>query len=488
MANHDVYEGDDINIITPMIQLDSALAGKLDIYRYPWQPLTYWLGAGLVKLFGSPAIVYLLAPLAATVSLGLLILFTANTTKKHHSIFVYICFLIFIPELFYSGLYFNATIVAMPFVIFSALLLQTNSSAFSTLLAGILTGLAILMRLDFILACPMLLVITWYRNQSLKLALILVSTVLTVLGLALFFELVSLDRIISDFNIAHEEIVAKAHDPGWNLRSKLFVLSIAMYYPAVLVLLPFAVINFYQNEISQKKYFKLIFILAILPLLYPFTSLLSVKYLLPLYIFLPVCFLYGYEYLSELIISKYKKDYAKTGVFVAAILALLVSIELQNKSPFIRCTLFEARRVGTHDGARSYGAYLVQTLGFYRIRDVNFNFLAAEEIIDFLKKQNGSDILFVGKENIFSNGGIGWRATQLLAETNHIHGQVIGDHLISFDFGPHHLWLAENLDNANDNIKQSQHKPLIIDLGSQEIAAQDAYAIVHALLNKPQPD
>ena len=44
LADRNGYEGDDLNSIAAMFQFDAGLRGDITVYRYPWQPLVYWIG------------------------------------------------------------------------------------------------------------------------------------------------------------------------------------------------------------------------------------------------------------------------------------------------------------------------------------------------------------------------------------------------------------------------------------------------------------
>ena len=175
----------------------------------------------------------------------------------------------------------------MPLAVLAVLLLYECNSAPPALLAGALAGIAVCIRLDFLLACPMLAVIAWRQNKSIKTPLLVAIATCTVLALALAFHLVTLEQIVADYRLAHAEMVARVQEYGWNRYTKTWVAMIALHPAGWFLLLVggfVAVLNYWRND----RYLTLAYGIAALPLLYPLPNLLSVKYLLPLMIFLPV--------------------------------------------------------------------------------------------------------------------------------------------------------------------------------------------------------
>ncbi|MGD0958334.1 MAG: hypothetical protein ABSB19_00860 [Methylomonas sp.] len=484
MADRNGYEGDDLNIVCGIFQLDAALAGDIDIYRYSWQPLAFALGSVLFKITGSPTLIFLLSPLAATCSLALMLVSMSNAANKQHGILVYAAILILIPELWFSGLYFNTSILAMPFVSSALLIVQTQRSYRYAFLAGLLLGVAILIRIDFVLAAPMLFVMAWNGNQtgankSLLIGSMLTVAVLVVLGLGLLTNLVDINQLVSDYKAATEEMHNMAQAPGWNRVAKNWIFTIIIY-PFAWILLLAGLYDFIKHDSRGNAVAKLSYILAALPMLYGLPNLLSVKYLLPFFVFLPLFFMRGYEYLAEISANLFKRNIAQTGLYLFALLALFVSIEPQKKPPFVQVSFIEPWQVYTHDGYRTYGAYLAQMLKVDRMSKPEPHMQAAEELFRYMKTENTANVLVVGEENYFAPGGIGWRQFQLLAERAGIHGKVIGSHLMCFDFGGRYLWLGiRQADDLDRIFEQYRLKPLVIDLTDGTLLGQRAYDRVH---------
>jgi hypothetical protein len=485
LADRNGYEGDDLNSIAAMFQLDAGLRGDIAVYRYPWQPLGYWIGFTVFKLTGSPSAIFLLAPLAGTITLALLVVYMSKAAAQEHGIVLYAAILVLIPELWFSGLYYNTSILAMPLVVLAVLLLYECPSSSLALLAGALAGIAVCIRLDFLLACPMLTVIAWRQNKSIKTPSLVAIATCTVLALALAFRLVALEQIMADYRQAHAEMVERAQEYGWNRYTKTWVAMIVLH-PAGWFLLMVggfvAVLNYWRND----RYLTVVYGIAALPLLYPLPNLLSVKYLLPLMVFLPVFLLHSVEQLTALLDKRFQ-HYVEPCIIAVAIMALVISIEPQSHAPFIRAAITDARQVGTHDGGRSFGAYLLQMLRVDRLVEVNYQQLAAEELLHFMQQQTGPDVVIAGQENYFFNGATGWRHFQLLAERDGMHGEVVDPHLLRFTFGPRHLWVSASLEKDIGRIAGAyQVTPLVIDVSNEKLTSHDVYATVQNVIRSKE--
>jgi hypothetical protein len=407
----------------------------------------------------------------------------ANAAKKPHGILVYSALLIFIPELWFSGLYFNTSIFAVPFVLFSALLIQTKSSFAYQLLAGILLGLAILIRIDFILVCPLLAVFAWSRTQLITSAMVLALAVITVLGIGLAFDLVKISQVIFDYNDATSELLSRAQEPGWDRKVKNWILTIIVY-PFSWILIVAGLYDFLRHQWQGNTIKKVIYILAILPLLFRLPNLLSLKYILPFYIFLPVFFIHSYEYITDQLPLRFNKHLAPACLYFFALLALFVSVEPQKNFPYIKATMFEPKQLITHDGMRTFGAYLLEMYDMDRNVKPSLRELAGDELFAYMQKSNAASVLFVGVENYFDIGAIGWRHFQLLAERAGVHGEVIGNHLIAFNFGGRYLWLGtEREHNFSKIVNMYNIQPLVIDLTNPDLLDNQAYDFVHQAIN-----
>ena len=280
------FKGDDLESIVPMFHLNEVKQGALLAYRYDWQPLSYVLGAAVFQVTRSPAAIFMLAPIACALSLTLLLIITWRERLSMATLTASLVALLAVPEFWFSGLYYNSTIIGLPLVLSSFALLRAQVFGPLALLAGFLTGAAILMRLDFALACPALALVAWQEDRSLTRPIIFTLGVLMVLALAFFAGIFDPVKALEVFRSSSAEILEKANTPGWDRRKKLLVLTVMLSSVGWVILLLGGPVVAYQ-ALRRDKIMVLLWVLAIAPLTLPLPELLSVKYALPLLIFLP---------------------------------------------------------------------------------------------------------------------------------------------------------------------------------------------------------
>ncbi len=356
-CDRDGYEGDDLNSVVPMFHLDAAKQGALSIYRYAWQPLSYELGAALYRVTHWPDALFLLAPASAAVSLSLVLLMLWRD-RKPAKLVASLVVMLAIPELWYSGLYFNSTVLGLPFALGALWLLRTRLSVSAAMLAGGLAGIAILMRLDFILACPALAVTAWSADRSFQRPFVLAAGVVTILITAALIGWLEPAHILQTYRESAGEIAAKSADPGWDLRTKLLVASVALSpFGWGLVLLggPGVMLRAFRRD----HVLFLAWAAAVAALALPVRGLLSVKYIIPLLMFAPF-FLAAALTSIEPWTPKGLAGSLLPVATAASCLLLIFSFNLSGTAPYVRIGLHAARQVGTHDGLRSFGGYLWQ--------------------------------------------------------------------------------------------------------------------------------
>ena len=441
-ADRDGYEGDDLNSIVPMFHLQEAKRHDLLIYRYDWQPLSYEVGALVFKVTRNPCLIFLLAPVAGATSLVLLLSIVWRRPSVESFVKAIVA-ITAVPELWFSGLYFNSTILGLPFALGSFALLRSSPRTPLLFLAGILLGTAALMRFDFVLAGPALALIAWKYGRSLAAPFFLFSGTVTVLGFALLAGLVDPIQVLEIYRSSAGEIAAKAYMPGWDLRTKLGVLSVTLSPLGWLIILvggPITVFEWFRNNTSTA----ILWSLALVPLCLPLPNLLSVKYALPLLMFLPSFLVLAISSIETWIPFSLQRSLLPVLVFASLVLAL-VSISFTGTSPFVHVNTFAYREVGTHDGTRSYGGYLWQVAAVDRLAPPTDHQLIARQVVqDFFEKE-GPDIVAVGGENFFDRGGAGWRDLQLYLEQSNIHGTLVAPHELQFSFRQRKLTLLRDL-------------------------------------------
>ena len=443
-SNRDGYEGDDLNSILPMLHLQDAKRGDLLIYRYNWQPLSYEVGSAIFQITKKPSAIFLLAPIAGATSLLLLLL---NVWRERESAFEFeksFIALLAIPELWFSGLYFNSTILGLPFAIGARMCLQSRSGLFSSFLAGIILVVAILMRFDFILVAPALAWIAWQQNGFVTRAAVFAFGVLAGLGLAYSVGLIDPLRIFEIYVSSTQEIAAKTNVPGWDMRTKLGVLSVVLS-PVGWILLMIGGPIVMLKSFRQNKSSLIAWTLVLAPLCLPLPNLLSVKYAIPLIMFVPSFLVLCLSSIEEQMRARIKR-WAVDFVLICTILSMLVSLSLTGTTPFVHFGTLASRPIGTHDGLRSYGGYLWQMVTVNNHSAVRTERqLLADQIREEFLQISGPDLLFAGSENFFDFGGVGWRELQLKLEDAEIHGTVASPHQVQFDYGSRRLTLTRDL-------------------------------------------
>lgn len=466
-CDRDGYEGDDLNSVVPMFHLAAAKQGALDIYRYAWQPLSYELGAAVYRVTHWPDALFLLAPLGAAVSLSLLLLMLWRD-RKMATLVASLVVLLAIPELWYSGLYFNSTVLGLPFALTALWLLRSRLSISAALLAGGLAGIAILMRLDFILACPAFAVTAWTADRSIGRPFVLALGVVTVLTAAALIGWLEPAQILLTYRESAGEIAAKSADPGWDLRTKLFVASVALSQLGWCVLLlgaPDVVFRTFRRD----RLLFLAWAAAVAALAFPVRGLLSVKYIIPLLMFAPF-FLASALSAIELRTPEGLKRMLLPAALAATCFLAIFSFNLTGTAPYLQIGLQATRPVITHDGLRSYGGYLWQMATVDRYAPRLESQLAADCMIGALKS-GGPDVVVVGYESAMLPGGVGWRHVQLALERAGYRGTLIASHQIRFDVGGHRLTLLNQI--SQEALAGFDRGPgvKVYDLRDSELAA-----------------
>ncbi|WP_380875275.1 hypothetical protein ACFB49_04010 [Sphingomonas sp. DBB INV C78] len=440
LCDRDGYEGDDLNSIVPMFHLAEAKAGLLLIYRYAWQPLSYELGAAMYRLTGSPDPIFLLAPIAGAISLTLLLWQGWRERPTRHGWLAVFALLLTIPEYWYSGLYYNSSILALPFLAGAVLVVRSTSDAKALFAAGLLAGIAALMRFDFILACPLLAAFTSTHSGRIAPIAVLAAGVVVALIVALATGIVDLSAIFDVYRASSAEIARKAGDPGWDIRAKLFVWTLTFTPFGWLILLVGGALGLWQANGAARRRIAL-YLLAAVPLLFPLKDMLSVKYALPLLAFAPMVLIRCLAAIEAALPTLWAR-LVPAALLGGGFLLAFISISLIGRPPFVLPGLMPARTIPTHDGGRSYGGYvwMMRALDAPAARTEAQDHAA--RLAGLFLGGKGPDIVIIGGENVFDRGGVGWRHLQLKLEGAGIHGDLVGRDQIRFAQGDRHLWLV----------------------------------------------
>jgi hypothetical protein len=442
LSNHYDYNGDALNMIIPMLHLDEAKRGELLSYRYPWQPLSYELGAAIFQITKSPDAVFLLAPVFGSLTLTMLLLITWRDRTSIPTFLASLVTLLAIPEFWFSSLYFNSTILGMPFFLTAIAIMWAAPGRLVSLVAGLLVSVAILMRLDFILICPAVALLAWTGQRSLKEPFAFAAGVLIGLALADFDGCLDLVKAFEVYRSATAEIVEKSNTPGWDMNKKVLVISL-MFSPLgwMIILLgaPLALIRSLRRDIC----ITLLWLVALLPAMQPLLNLLSVKYALPFLTFLPGFMRQCLEEIERKVPDRFRAwplSLAATGT----VGLLFVSFSFYGHPPYVQIGTLAPRPINTHTGPRSFGGYLWQAIEVHKV-PLTPEKMLADQIVDEFLKPSGPDVVIAGGEDFFDRGGIGWRLVQLNLERLGFHGRVTAPHQVEFTANGRKLTLVRDL-------------------------------------------
>ncbi len=444
LADRNGYEGDDLNSIAPMLHLGEAKNGYLEIYRYHWQPLSYEIGAAAYRIFGNPDAIFLMAPVAAAISLALLLAICWPRSSPQSGAFGPIIALLALPEIWFSGLYYNSTILGLPFLLMAFLLLAGRDYFVTTLLAAVLTCLAIFMRLDFALVVPGLMFVAWRADGSIAKPSVYIAAVIATLAVALLIGFLRPDLIWESYLSASRELAARSTEPGWDLRTKLLVISTTLSPIGWLIVViggPLALLH----SIRRAPWATAVAIIAMAPLVLPMRNLLSVKYALPFFVFLAIFLTQCLSSIERVLPASYRFA-IRSALVVGTTILMFVSVSVYGKPPYLTLGALASRPIETHDGPRSYGGYLWQMAAVNQMATPSDREIRARQLFDEILDASGPDLVFVGDENYFSLGGVGWRHLQLMLEQAGFRGRLIAPHTLQFDIGPRRLTLLREFE------------------------------------------
>lgn len=438
-ADRDGFEGDDINSVVPMFHLPEAREGLILSYRIAWQPLTYELGSWVYQWFQSPDAVFLLAPICGAIALGLLFFLTQLERQEPDRAWLPGLLLLLIPELWFSSLYFNSSIIGMPFAVGAAILIR-HGPRNSEIGAGLLLGLAIAFRIDFVLSSTVMAALAWGRHRRILPVVLLTATTMAPLVFFWGVGILSIEDMLTTFRISSAEIIARSDQLGWDLRFKIFVWTVVFSPIGWLFVLaggPVAAIR----KFKQDPVLAGLFFLSIFPALWPMRHLLTPKYILPVAVFWPIFSVYAFTSLTVLF-PRPRTRTALLAILGANLVFLVLAVSPQKNVPFISVHFFEpGRTIETHDGPRGYGAYLTRFAQLDPEPAEDPKQAQGREWADQLMLEKGPDLAFRGEENVFTPGGTVWRHGQLELERRGLQGSFVEPGVLVFEHQGRRLWM-----------------------------------------------
>ena len=412
-SDRDGYEGDDLSVLSAVYQLDAAKSGDLSFYRYAWQPLAYEVSSWVYQIFDSPDAVFLMAPLTCAFSIAILLHALSTTSRRLTNPLVHFALLVLLPELFYVGMFYNTTVLAMPTAALAVWLLTIKPGTvplWRPILIGMLLAVSTLMRFDFLLMCPFFAAWLWIEHRSRGEIVALVLGSLAVVGVAAVFGMVDPMMLLKTLKEHHEEVnlgITQA-TYRWTWKNNVKVIAVMMHPLAWLLLLGggFGL----AHEFGERHGKNMLALLAIslVPMLYPMTTFVSVKYVIPLLMLLPFAMQRILERGVERATAR-GLGLVSWGTVAAGLLAALVSIEPAKRPPFVRLTGTSPKSIVTHDGARSFGAFAVALKAAGRDDSGEPGWKAAQILFDSLQSGNGSDLWIVANDSSFNTGRVSWR-------------------------------------------------------------------------------
>ncbi len=362
------FEGDGLAMLFGMNQFE--ILGRAGVYRYHWQPLSYELLALLAPLLSKPFALTYVAQAFGGAGLALLYLLLARMLRnilfaRCMALVLTLC----ISELWVTTLYFNTTALALPFITGGLLVMHQACTPKikprAMALSGALIATGCLFRLDFAVFVPVLLVLPrfWASQSRLRLFMAFAAGGLATAAVFLAWQ----PHFITD-----AAAIAQRYGEGEFSVTMVYRLKIVLFAmgPALLVLpVLWWATRPWKSGTSALPFDRnwLLWWVALLPTLVPLRNLYSGKYLLPF--FLGLLLLVAQAVArncratrsTSIQLSAHGRQQAGV-IFAAGSLACLALIGVPTASALKKSPLTawaaDPLVVGTHDGARSAGAYL----------------------------------------------------------------------------------------------------------------------------------
>ncbi len=411
------WEGDDVDQIEGI--LNFSWKGKAMVYRYSWQPLAYELNLGFYRFFQQPKLLFIFPQIIGSLNICLLVLGIYLFAQRQLNLILCFSFLIFFPELFFCGLYYNSTVFTMLPMAICLIFLFWQKSPFKAIhgwqniryfMIGLMSTFSLFFRLDFLLALPLL----WYFmifDESLKekgenygIYTIVSLTLLLIFTLT---DIFNVPKILEIFQ-SHETIVEQ-----WTWQesfNNLFSITNVLVW---LILIIYAV-YFVGLNLIKRRWRNFAIILIILPIFFPLPTLTSPKYLIPGIILLP--FLFAKIILD---LKKYLTSFQfKSLCFVIITLAFLLQIlsfEIMPSFPYFQITQ-SPKLITTHDGYRVSGAYIQGYNEVRKAQNKSFHppIQFSRTLANIIATIPGNvTVLALKKENNMTNEAWVWQFTTL---------------------------------------------------------------------------
>lgn len=350
LRNPGFYEWDGTSILLASRHFEAAERGDVFLYRYALQPLAFQLLRAVHALGGGIEAASLLPGLFGAAGVAF-VLAAMGCAAPRLALLPRIAIVALLPELLFSLLYVNATVLALPFAAAAAwLAVRGGGGPRAAALAGACLGVGCLFRMDFAIAAPLLVALVardapgWPRVRAFAAALAGVGLAALAAGVLRPLELLAIVG-------SHESRPAAF---GWTAADSLRVLAVSMSPFAWLASL--GALGVALAEVRRGAREPLVYALLALPLAAPVPTLFSPKYLVPAFCLLPVALAWALERALAGASASARRA-AVWGLVAVAAFAQLASVGTSPSFPFARLDTAPVDVVETHDGARSTGAY-----------------------------------------------------------------------------------------------------------------------------------
>lgn len=483
-ADRDGYEGDDLSFISGVLQLDEAKRGELSLYRYAWQPISYELASWVYHCFDTSDAVFLMAPIACSVAFAVLLFAMARTSRNVKTPWAHLAILVLLPELFYCGLYLNTTAFAMPAAAAAVALLLAypGRGGFGRPAAiGLALGLAGLLRFDFILMVPFFAASLWVESRSIRPIVSLGAGALAFVVVAIAAGFFRPMELIETFRVHQSEVNAATSGYYWTWKQSLQVVAVVMHPVAWVVFLLGLPMLIRDHAKRHGAAATALVAFSLLPLFLPLTAFTTAKYAIPLVLLLPFTLLSILDRWCERRSASTLRA-LHLAITAVAVFALLVSVEPSKRPPYVRITTTRPRPIATHDGARSLGAYLVSMGKVSRQDPSDLEWRAAHAIFDALVSEKPVDVWFVGADDSYVPGRVGWRYTRILLARAGVLGRCIARETDRYGIGKSRITFTIPPKNGGEGPFAPDPGATIIDLSPSGLTGVDVLARVERAL------
>lgn len=355
------FEGDDLAIIEGAVHFD--LKPRDTLYRFDWQPLSYFTGRWLSKYGIAPLSLTYLPNLLGGIGLVLLAEALRHVLRTRNRTWIAYAMVLAVPELWITTLYFNPTALGLPFfcaTLFLLILEMRNEHEWlwNLAVAAILYAIACSFRLDFAAASPALLLIIFCRAPSRKWLGILVFMFVSVASGLTILTSLGVSPLASVHTVREFEALPPLPASRSAVTLLLAVLPLVLISPLLL------------TEIMRRKWprrpliFWVVVAVCAVPMLYPLTSLFSGKYLVPAF----CTALVGLAFLlREPLVSSARTStetspsnfatFNVSGIVIIVLASYALGLQIDKRTRRVVGVTWTASTFTTDDGPRSFGGY-----------------------------------------------------------------------------------------------------------------------------------